>query len=291
MPASHPRLLLVSLWFAILSSPSFAEIYRCQTKEGRVIYSDAHCNERGNSGVESKVEIDPKLNVADSVRVPVKAAPPPKKSNNPYYNGGQPPQFPVYYNPKDAPQQMGIDEMSSLIRAALRTWEYDCPLRFSFVGISHASQLPLGEGILIRWDKSLIGKPHPANADTGVAGQGQFARSVHLQPAAYSPLHWRSILLHELGHVIGLPHQHQDSGSIMSYARERNLEINNLSRNDYRACKFAMRDRFGVELRYENLHGDTPLEQKVSDVEFYARQKKESQVSKEERGRVTLIGR
>lgn len=57
-----------------------------------------------------------------------------------------------------------------------------------------------------------------------------------------------SVLIHEMGHVLGLPHNHADRTSVMSYLRDEGARRNpQPSASDYLNCNLSMKQLFGID--------------------------------------------
>lgn len=56
--------------------------------------------------------------------------------------------------------------------------------------------------------------------------------------------------MHEIGHVLGISHLHEDAWSVMSYMPNKASQLSvQPSAADFLACNRAMRQRFGVDIR------------------------------------------
>ena len=89
------------------------------------------------------------------------------------------------------------------------------------------------------WERRTDGK-------LGRGATGGLATGVAMHPML-SDQSLEHVLVHEIGHVLGLRHRHEDGLSVMSYLRvDRSNE--QPSAEDYLACNRAIKRRFGIDI-------------------------------------------
>ena len=90
---------------------------------------------------------------------------------------------------------------------------------------------------------------HPADGRSGIAATGGLLTGIQIKPR-FREADMRSILVHEMGHVLGLPHNHADRQSIMSYLQdEASRRHARPNAGDLRDCNESMKLLFGVDFQ------------------------------------------
>ncbi|MES2316078.1 MAG: DUF4124 domain-containing protein [Pseudomonadota bacterium] len=233
-------------------------LYRCVEKNGKVTYSDLSCKANGKAGAEKAI--------AFPEAPPPSAVPPPKPLAKPIaatpaakLRGS----IKLFYDPFKAPREHPTGQMESLISRAAAAWSAGCAVDLQYSGIAPYVAPGNAERVSIRWSPELRLTPHPANGAPGMGGTGSMESGVALHPRLgdNALLH---VLVHEIGHVLGVSHIHEDNTSVMSYLPHKDLIDNvNPSAADYLACNRAMKKRFGIVI---DLPEDTQT-RKISDAE------------------------
>lgn len=155
----------------------------------------------------------------------------------------QSPAVKVYYDPDGQPRQFSTAEVESVIRGAATAWSKHCNVRLSYGGIAAKGRRTQS---VIRWAGELANVRHNG---TRIAAMGSMSGDVKLNPAISSALLKRTIT-HEIGHVIGVGHIHEDPTAVMSYTADYKTRVTSvLSESDYLSCNEAIRIRFGIRYR------------------------------------------
>ena len=90
-------------------------------------------------------------------------------------------------------------------------------------------------------------KAHPADPRATLPGTGSMFHGISLRPKFHES-NMLPVLVHEMGHVLGLPHFHDDSDSIMSYLQaESTRRKAQPSQRDLIACNVSMKKMFGTD--------------------------------------------
>lgn len=245
---------LATLMYGLFSLPASATstLYRCTEANGKVTYSDAKCDERGNRGKESALEVMtfppplPPTPPKTPAPAAAKAAPPARdaQSRRPFYNQGKPPMFRFFYDPKDAPVEFTNAVVGAAIQKSGLDWSAHCRVAIKYAGIAANGRIAPGEGVMVRWIPKYTSASHPGHEGVGIAGTGSIDDGIKLSPKQRG---LQSTLTHEMGHVLGLPHFHEDKTSIMSYDRDYALPPMP-SASDYRHCNLIMQKNYGVDI-------------------------------------------
>lgn len=249
--------------FALLLAATFPAaaqgVFRCQDAAGKVAYQSQPCD-AGTKQQEVQVR-DPS---------PPSGAAPRASA----WKGYTPPRVAAitfYYDPAEEPVGFSATQMEADIRAAMAAWEAGCSVRLSYGGRRPARKPGTPEHVPIRWAPEYMHVAHPADARSGIAGSGSLTGGIALKPRFHEG-HMLSVLIHEMGHVLGLPHNHADRSSIMSYLRDEAARRGpRPSPADYHNCNLAMKEQFGVDYQApEGMPGER-TESRMSDREALER--------------------
>lgn len=155
----------------------------------------------------------------------------------------QSPAVRIYYDPGGQPRQFSTAEVESVIRGAAAAWSKRCNVRLVYGGIATKGRRAQS---VIRWAGELANVRHNG---TKIAAMGSMSGDVKLSPAISNALLKRTIT-HEIGHVIGVGHIHEDPTAVMSYTADYKTRVTSaLSESDFLSCNEAMRIRFGIRYR------------------------------------------
>jgi hypothetical protein len=232
------RLLLTPLLLSSLAAaaPAGAQtVFRCVDGAGKVAFQGQPC---GEGAKQSEVR----------VREAAPAASASKRES--MWKGYTPPKVAAvtfYYDPTEEPVGFSSAQMEADVRAAIAAWSAGCNVRLSYGGRRPARRPGTPEHVSIRWAPEYLRMAHPADARSGIAGTGSLEDGIALKPR-FQEAHMLSVLIHEMGHVLGLPHNHDDPGSVMSYLRDEGARRNpSPSAADFRDCNQSMQKMFGVD--------------------------------------------
>ena len=208
-------------------------VFRCVDAAGRSAYQSAPCME----GQQTEVKL------------PVQPPAPPQEPRVSAWKGYTPPKNAVitfYYDPKDEPVGFSTAQMEGMIRNALAAWMASCKVELVYAG--RAPRKPAGaDHVSIHWVPEFMYVAHPADGRTGIAGVGSLAYGIGLKPR-FTEANMLSTLVHEVGHVLGLPHNHEDTRSVMSYLRDETSRRNpQPAESDLVACNLSMKKMFDID--------------------------------------------
>ena len=92
-------------------------------------------------------------------------------------------------------------------------------------------------------------KAHPADGKSILLATGGMSGGIALRPR-FREEDMFSVVVHEMGHVLGLPHNHEDKNSIMSYLHDEKSRIaGQPDEADYVACNLSMKKMFGIDYK------------------------------------------
>ena len=228
--------ILVVLALAAAVRPAAGEtVFRCTDAAGKVAFQAEPC-----AGDIRQIEV--------ILRDKALAAPAePRKSQ---WKGYTPPRIAAitfYYDPAEQPVGSSSAQMESDLRAAIAAWSAGCDVRLSYGGQRPAVRPGTPDAVPVRWAPEYMRMGHPADARSGIAGTGSLTGGIALKPR-FNQGHMLSVLIHEMGHVLGLPHDHADAQSVMSYLRDEAARRNpRPSAGDYQACNASMQKMFGID--------------------------------------------
>lgn len=212
-------------------------VFRCVDAAGKVGYQSAPCSEGAQ---QSEVRLR-----HEAPDVPAE----PRKSQ---WKGFTPPKVAAlvfYYDPAEEPVGFSTAQMEADLRAALAAWASGCDVRLSYGGVRPSRMPGTPEHVPVRWAPEYMRMAHPADARSGIAGTGSLATGIAIKPRFHEG-HMLSLLIHEVGHVLGLPHSHEDAQSVMSYLRDEAARRNpRPSASDFHACNASMQRQFGIDYK------------------------------------------
>lgn len=214
--------------------PGLAQtVIRCVDAQGKVSYQAQACA----SGRQTEVHL--------------KVAPPDASaaSRPSMWKGYTPPKFAAmvfYYDPKDEPVGFSTAQMESMLQAAMRAWMAGCQVELKYGG--KAPKRPgTPEHVSVHWVPEFMFMAHPGDGRSVIAGAASLSYGIGLRPR-FTESNMLSVLVHEMGHVLGLPHAHEDSQSIMSYLRDESTRTRaRPSAGDFLACNLSMKKMFGID--------------------------------------------
>ncbi|HVE53035.1 MAG TPA: DUF4124 domain-containing protein, partial [Ramlibacter sp.] len=227
--------LFLPLALAPACVPSAAQpVFRCVDAAGKVAFQAVACEE-GAKETRVKLRDDVPATPAQPRQSAWKGYTPPKEAAMTFY-----------YDPAEEPVGFSSAQMEGDIRAAIAAWGAGCSVRLSYGGRRPARMPGTPDHVPIRWAPEYMRLAHPADGRSGIAGTGSLATGIALKPRFHEG-HMLSVLIHEMGHVLGLPHKHEDPRSVMSYLRDEAARRQpSPSSGDFHDCNLSMQKMFGV---------------------------------------------
>jgi hypothetical protein len=222
--------LLLAIAASLAAAPVLAqrEVFRCVDAAGKVTYQIQTCNEGRQDAV--KLHVAPGQAAASGPAAPRKAYRPPAEAV-----------LVFTYDPREEPVGFSTERMEAAIRSAMGAWMAGCQVRLHYAGRAPAKLPGTAERVPIRWEPKYLG--------SNVAGTGGPAHGIALN-VRFREEDMLHLLTHEMGHVLGLPHDHENPESIMSYLQhEKARRGGRVSEADFLACNQSMQARFGNEER------------------------------------------
>jgi hypothetical protein len=247
--------LAVALAATAAAWPAAAQsVFRCVEAGGKVAYQSEACAQ----GATQR-----QVNVRDD------AAPAPAVPRKSAWKGFTPPAeaaITFYYDPAEQPVGFSAEQMEADIRTAMEAWSSQCAVRLAYGG-RRPSRPGTPAHVPIRWAPEYMRMAHPADARAGIAGTGSMEDGIALKPRFHEG-HMLSVLIHEMGHVLGLPHNHDDPTSVMSYLRDEAARRGpRPSAADYHGCNASMKRLFGIEYQAPAAASQAPTGARMSDRE------------------------
>lgn len=218
-------------------------IYKCVDKSGKVSYQQEEC-----------ARADKTDKTIDAQSGPADAVPPPglakgktdADSGSAFKKSPKSPTITFYYRPAFEPMGVTISQVEASIRRAASLWGSKCNVNLEYGGVRRGEvalqEQNAKQGYTIRWNGSLA---KVSNNGLGAAGRGGANFGVEMNPdSVRNGRGLDRVITHEIGHVIGIGHLHDDPNSIMSY---RNMSSDKPNASDYYSCNTAIQQRYGIE--------------------------------------------
>jgi hypothetical protein len=231
------RAVLPVLPLLLAGAAGAQPVYRCVDAAGKSAYQSEPCG-LGARQNEVKLALDPS------------PSPSPAAARPSQWSGFKPAVeavFTFYYDPAEEPVGYSAEAMEAAIRSAMQAWMTGCNVRLNYGGRSPARGPGTPDRVPIRWAPEYMQMAHPADARSGIAGSGSLHSGIKLRPR-FHEVDMVSVLVHEMGHVFGLPHNHEDTRSVMSYLRDettrRSARPNEV---DFVACSLSVKKMFGTD--------------------------------------------
>lgn len=209
-------------------------VYRCADAAGAVGYQAEPCPAEGSRQKELRLPALPAV-AASASRPQWKPYVAPRTAT-----------IALFYDTTNEPMEFPSAQMEAAIRGAAAAWNAGCHVNVYYAG--RAPYRPEGtpERVSIRWMPDYLRMRHPAGMG-GIAGTGSMWHGIAVT-TRFGEGSIPSILVHELGHVLGLPHNHEDTQSVMSYLRDESVRRNaRPSEADFLACNLSMKKIFGID--------------------------------------------
>jgi hypothetical protein len=213
-------------------------VYRCTDATGKTSYKDAPCNAEGGNDKELllRLPVNPP---------PVAAGARPKS----VYKAPVRASITLYYDPNDEPMEHPTAEVEGIIRFAMQAWMAGCQVDLQYAGKAPYRDGGSIERVSIRWRQDYMRVRHPADPRAGIAGTGSMRTGIELTTRITD---LKSTFVHELGHVLGLGHNHEDVTSVMSYLRGEAVRGRaQPSASDFLACNLSIKQMFGTDFTPE----------------------------------------
>lgn len=233
--------LLVPL--VIAAHGSAGELYKCVEASGKVTYSNTACKVIGNAGAERAIAYPD--------------APPPsaaRAATTPRTSGVTPAQpkpqaiIRLFYDPIDAPIEHPIPQVEAMIRNAVSLWNSECAVYLEYAGRAPKVARGSPEAVSIFWMPGLAAVRHPADDSFGIGGYGSLQSGIALHTRKADD-ELAFVIMHEMGHVLGLQHIHEDRRSVMSYLRGESWKYDlQPTAGDYLQCNLSTKKRFGTAI-------------------------------------------
>ena len=220
--------------------PVAAQTYRCVSASGEKIFRDTPCP--SNAKVKEEYFFE-------APTLPSPTASQQEHGNSiklpPFKKHKESPTIRISHDPRGMPAKFSLNVVERAIQAALGKWNEGCNVNLLFSG-STRTAAPLKQsaetGYMIQWEAVGYSREGARVGGLGGISYGVTLSSIDMHSEAML----RSVIAHELGHVLGISHIHEDRNSVMSYLRHREEGTLQFSASDYLSCNIAMNSRFGI---------------------------------------------
>lgn len=259
-------------------------LYRCVDDKGRVTFTDTRCNAPGNVGKETTITLPdlPAPRQSQSSALASSARNAANRNRRLFYNDGKIPTFRFYYDPRYAPPEHTIEVVVKQIRRAAKAWATGCQVDIEYMGTAAADQVDPKEALSVSWNKEYITARHYAHSQVGIGGTGSINTGIRLRPRPENERlnperaqrYLEHVILHEMGHVLGLPHNHEDVNSTMSYQQNYWQGPPPLPNSaDYRDCNLLMYKNYDVPYRAMRDESGAAPQPRMTDREVLEKQR------------------
>lgn len=204
---------------------------RCTGKDRAVVYTDRSCASLGLSHVRS---------VESSSLPPGQAS---QQQSGPDRNTIR-----FYYSRLKEPWGVKHYEMDEMLRYAAAVWTQGCGVKIEYAGVANYGH---DSAPVVKWSNELWSQNTKRFDMQRTLGRASAGGNVELTTDAMmnDPVVVRRVLLHELGHVLGIDHIRSNPLAVMyPETTPANTRVTSLSVEDRRACVEAM------QVRLSNTH-------------------------------------